>query len=648
MPLHQAASHLAAAGLAAIVAGWVACSNGTVEARVEVSDLAASGAFGRFLEDAPPLADRDAPRTRRRRPSHTDSFAARYERIAVSRDEHERDLVLGSLLAAPPREGARFAFDCRGAQARELETWVFTRRGHAGGDLEFRSARGRVRASLDAPGNRLLRVRSALPAGFCAGKDEDELVLHLPGEAANRWILGLPALLAEDDGGRPSVVVISLDTLRADRWRDASERPASLEALRRDSVVFERAFSAFPTTDTSHSVLFSGLAPQRAVRRPLDGRLSWVSGLSAAGYATLGFVAGGHMRAVRGFGGRPPGFALGFDLYLEEMSLRDQPPPGDSVLALERRKQTHTLGPALERSLRWFAEHPGELALHFIHGFDVHEYRSVARPWWEATVAAHAARGGDPEEVGRCANEVGAALDDEYVVHFPNEMLFRVRQTGQLGALERCHRLLGDLLYEARVRSVEAMLGSYFDGLRALGVYDRALVVVTSDHGESLLDEPDWNGDSAWGHNRILANNLAVPLWLKLPGAARAGERVTRPVGLVDLRATLAAALRLDLGSGDGVDALAGEGERPSPLAFASNDDGYGFVLADGGLCAWRGAGGDPERSRRFRDGAWSERADPDAACEELRRVAGRPEPAPVAPIPAELQRELRELGYAE
>ena len=649
MALAHAVSRWAAAGLVAIHAIASACADETIDARVEVSDLVASGSFGRFLEDTPSLRSSNAPPRRRVRPARTDRFDSRYERIAVWRGDGETDIVLGTLFAGEPREGARFGFACAGVEARELEVWVFTRRGHVGGAFELRARGGRVRAPLDAPGSRLLRVRAPLPGGFCSDRPEDELTLHLSGGPAQSWLLGPPALVSAGGAERPPVVVISLDTLRADRWRERLDRPASLEALRRDSVVFERAFSAYPTTDHSHSVLFSGLAPERAERQPLDERRSWVPALRDADYATLGFVGGGHLRALRGFGGHDPGFAQGFDLYLEEMSLRDRPPPGESELLLERRKQSHTLGPALERSLRWFAEQPGELAFHFIHGYDVHEYRSVARTWWEAALAGYVARGGDRAGVSRCVLAVGAELDDEYVMHFPNELLNQIRVKGQLGDREPCHRLIGDLLYEARVRSVEAMLGRYFESLRALGVYDRALIVVTSDHGESLLDETDWDGNNAWGHNRILANNLAVPLWLKLPGGARAGERVTRPVGLVDLRATLAAALGLDLGAGDGVDALAAASARPRPLAYASNDDGYGFVSGDGELCAWKSTGAGTERSRRFRDGAWSETDGPDAACEELRRRGGRPESAaPGVPSPVELRQELRELGYAE
>jgi len=70
--------------------------------------------------------------------------------------------------------------------------------------------------------------------------------------------------------------------------------------------------------------------------------------------------------------------------------------------------------------------------------------------------------------------------------------------------------------------------------LRRLGIYDRATVLLTSDHGEGL-------GDHGEGEHGILLyrESLQVPLILKLPGNARSGETISQPVQLVDIPPTL-------------------------------------------------------------------------------------------------------------
>jgi arylsulfatase A-like enzyme len=75
------------------------------------------------------------------------------------------------------------------------------------------------------------------------------------------------------------------------------------------------------------------------------------------------------------------------------------------------------------------------------------------------------------------------------------------------------------------------------DALRERGLYDRTLIVVTSDHGELLGEHGEW------GHSRFLYQELVqVPLLVKPAGAPIAGRVETRRVQLVDLHDMLARA----------------------------------------------------------------------------------------------------------
>lgn len=88
--------------------------------------------------------------------------------------------------------------------------------------------------------------------------------------------------------------------------------------------------------------------------------------------------------------------------------------------------------------------------------------------------------------------------------------------------------------YDAEVAASDRIVGDLFQALRDLGLYRDATVVLLSDHGEGLGD----HGEEEHGV-LLYRESLQVPLIVKLPGSARAGERVAAPVQLTDVTATL-------------------------------------------------------------------------------------------------------------
>jgi tetratricopeptide (TPR) repeat protein len=95
-----------------------------------------------------------------------------------------------------------------------------------------------------------------------------------------------------------------------------------------------------------------------------------------------------------------------------------------------------------------------------------------------------------------------------------------------------------DLPYDGEIATADDVVGAFLDRLRELDVYDRSLVVLTSDHGEGLGE----HGEDEHGIF-LYREALQVPLLIKLPGARRAGEVVEHPVQLVDLVPTLLTAV---------------------------------------------------------------------------------------------------------
>ena len=88
--------------------------------------------------------------------------------------------------------------------------------------------------------------------------------------------------------------------------------------------------------------------------------------------------------------------------------------------------------------------------------------------------------------------------------------------------------------YDAEVTAADAVVGSFLDNLQSRGLYDDALIVFVSDHGEGLGD----HGEDEHGVF-LYREIIAVPLLVKLPGNERAGESVTQVVALTDIFPTI-------------------------------------------------------------------------------------------------------------
>lgn len=88
--------------------------------------------------------------------------------------------------------------------------------------------------------------------------------------------------------------------------------------------------------------------------------------------------------------------------------------------------------------------------------------------------------------------------------------------------------------YDGEIAWADELLGRFFSRLKALGLYDRALIVVLSDHGEGL-------GEHREDEHGIFLYRwaLQVPLMVKLPKAERAGTKVETPVQLADVFTTV-------------------------------------------------------------------------------------------------------------
>lgn len=95
--------------------------------------------------------------------------------------------------------------------------------------------------------------------------------------------------------------------------------------------------------------------------------------------------------------------------------------------------------------------------------------------------------------------------------------------------------------YDGDVAAADAVVGRFLAFLREQGIYDRALILLMSDHGEGLGQ----HGEDEHGIF-LYRETLQVPLMVKLPGGKLHGDSVATPVQLVDVFATITGALGIE------------------------------------------------------------------------------------------------------
>jgi arylsulfatase A-like enzyme/Flp pilus assembly protein TadD len=177
---------------------------------------------------------------------------------------------------------------------------------------------------------------------------------------------------------RPNVVLITLDTTRADRMGFLGSKRGltpNLDALAAQSVVFTRAYAQVPLTTPSHAALLTGTYPQfnrvEVLSDALRDDIPYLPDLlRQQGYRTAAFVGSMILDPASG----APGFDRGFDVYDSGFHLAA--PGEDRYLSVERRAED-----VAKRALGWIRGNRQEPFFVWMHFYDPHEPYDPPEPF---------------------------------------------------------------------------------------------------------------------------------------------------------------------------------------------------------------------------------------------------------------------------
>lgn len=338
---------------------------------------------------------------------------------------------------------------------------------------------------------------------------------HLPHRPVPKVRAGLRAVLpalvwlacgGAPDATRPDVLLVTVDTLRADyvhSYGFGPETTPHVDALAARGVLFESAIAASTATVPSHaSIMTSRYVREHSVgawngATRLEGAPTLAEAFREAGYDTAAFVSNVVLKARSGLD-------AGFDVYDDELPVAE----ANRGLYFERvARQT------VSRANAWLARRGEAPFFLWVHLQDPHGPYTPPEPWADLV----------PEVPMRTGIELPVMRTNRGRGGLPAYQA--------LDGVHRAARYAG--LYAGEIAFADHWLGVLFDEARRAADRRGLVVVFTADHGESL----DEDGFFFQHGHATTPEQAHVPLVIAAPGLAP--RRVSGVVSHVDLAPTV-------------------------------------------------------------------------------------------------------------
>ncbi|MGQ0553560.1 MAG: sulfatase [Planctomycetota bacterium] len=375
---------------------------------------------------------------------------------------------------------------------------------------------------MSAPAAWLALLACSLAALSCGGEPGTTPAAGTAPSSAGVAEPAAPA--ARPDYSRANLVILSLDTLRADFTTMGGVEGLTPELARfaAQGTVFRHARSQSPHTAPSHMSIFTSTYPsvhgvQNVAHKkneqgvtvpeiyPLREDIPTLAQvLKAAGFATQAITDGGNLNP-------PHGFPRGFDSYesnLEGVEVK----VGKGLAALRAMS-----APGAPRSFL------------FWHTYQVHAPYVPPAKYIE-TWAPKSYTGVMKERIAQLGE-----LDFKQRFGLMKDLFWKDKES--FGWNEAAY-LRG--LYSGGVRYTDDQLAQLMQALNEPALADNTIVVLLADHGEEFFEHGKWQ------HDQLFEECLRVPLVVRLPGGRGAGQVIDTPVSLLDVMPTVLELLAVD------------------------------------------------------------------------------------------------------
>ncbi|MCC6850537.1 MAG: sulfatase [Deltaproteobacteria bacterium] len=357
----------------------------------------------------------------------------------------------------------------------------------------------------------------------------------------------------------PNVFLIVVDTLRADHlscYGARRNRTPVIDGLAADGTRFARAYAQASWTRPSFGTIFTSLYPSshRAIHKAdalPDAVVTLAEVMQGAGYATVGFANNINVAPLFGF-------QQGFDQYvfLEPEFFFGAT---ESAAQLTIYNQLRLVRERFISKKKWVENYYQPADVVVKRGLDWIAERDPRRPFF---MFLHFMEPHDP-----------------YFVHpYNGEAYARVADPNPDPSLAEAYRDA----YDGAIRFLDGELATFIAELKAKGLYDDAVLLLTADHGEEFHEHGGW-----WHGTTLYDEQLAVPLIVKAgPGAAK-GVVNDAVVSSLDIAPTLirAAGLPVPPSMAGKPLGLAADAPAPRDHAFAESE------LEGNSLQAYRSGG---------------------------------------------------------
>jgi len=375
----------------------------------------------------------------------------------------------------------------------------------------------------------------------------DGSAAQAPGQPVPSVLWGSPAVYSHKRAAasrqgsekRPNILLIGIDTLRADAlgpWGKSPSLSPSLDRLAGQSDVWLDAYSVFNITNPSFASIMTGLYGKNHgvydLKTPLPADHTTLAELySRAGYETFALISASHL------GNHNSGLGQGFAEVQTATEHAAAEMPVDATMDW----------------LTAHASHPKPFFV-WLHLFDPHTPHTPPEPY------ALGLRPSDAVGLG------------------PVRAWVPFRQTGPRGFTEAVLGANRDL-YDGEVAYLDRQVGRLLDFLESRGMLENTIVVVVADHGENLGDH-----GIRFRHVGLFDSTTHVPLMIRWPGEERQGRSLRGLVQTIDLFPTLLAAAGLKAPDSDGQDLreLTAEGRAGRRTVFSEHAGRQGVSVRTG------------------------------------------------------------------